>query len=712
MRPHIVWTIFRKEITEALRDRVTLLVMLGLPILVYPLAILLMTQLMKRHFATEDRRVSNVVVWGVGAAPLRAWLERTNTQLKLEPWTGMPPSLRHELEAGRLQPPVRTNSRPRQLEVRLGLGLGPTLPGAVPEDATLLAAREVVARKQADAVLIVWPGFDAALQAQDQGQVSVFYDSVGASSAQAWSRLAAELADFRQHSVQQRQRARGLPEGFTSVLRVQADNVAPIQRQVGDVFGRVLPILLILLSVAGALYAAVDLTAGEKDRVTMQTLLCAPVRSLEIVAGKFLAVWTISLVSAVANVTGIAFTLGRVAASLHVQVVQFGTLAAVLGLLLPATWTIAALFLAVAVLGRDAKDAGNFLGATAFVVTLPVAVTLLPGVELDAWTALVPLVNLSLLIRALMQGEVQPHLILITLLASITYAGLALVLAARVFGREQILLGGPWSWRSLWRGETRRASSPTPGPVLALFALALTGVFYVGLGLLDKGVLVLVLATEYGCFLLPAVALALARRFPVAQTFSLRRPHWRSVVGCVLIGLTASVAVAGLAFRLFPPPESLEREMREALMLGDPPAPLWVLWLVVGLTPALCEETFFRGLILSGLRRWGPAAAIGISALLFGLAHGSIYRLLPTFALGVLLGYTVWRTGSIYCSMLIHGLNNGLIATLAWSLSAAELEQMDCVPWSWTLAALAVTALGVALLKPPRSVSEIGTYLS
>jgi sodium transport system permease protein len=359
----------------------------------------------------------------------------------------------------------------------------------------------------------------------------------------------------------------------------------------------------------------------------------------------------------------------------------------------------------VAALARDVKDAGNFLGAAALVVTLPVAATLLPSVELDAWTCCVPLVNLSLLIRTLMTGQAASHLVFLTLLSSLAYAGLALALAARVFGREQILLGGSFSWRWLLRGDRQRRAVPTPGLVLTLFPLAVVGLFYVSLSLAQHGLQTTLLVTQYGVLLLPVVALAMARKFPLAQTFSLYWPHWRSLVGAVLLGLSAAVAVAGLVSRLALPPESMLRQLQELLQLGDRPAPLWRLWLVVALTPALCEETFFRGLMLSGLRRWGPWAAIGITALLFGLLHGSIYRLLPAFMLGLVLGYAVWRSGSLYCSILIHALNNGLIATLVWSNGGKDLD-VQSVPWPLTLGALAIIGIGLALLTGARSRPE------
>ncbi len=193
-------------------------------------------------------------------------------------------------------------------------------------------------------------------------------------------------------------------------------------------------------------------------------------------------------------------------------------------------------------------------------------------------------------------------------------------------------------------------------------------------------------------------------KFPLRETFSLRRPRWQSLVGCILLGCSAAVAVAGITMRLLPAPESLVEGMRKILLLGDTPAPLWLVWLVIGLTPALCEETVFRGLMLGGLRRLGMARAVVISALLFGLAHSSIYRLLPTFALGLIFGYAVWRTGSIFCSILIHALNNGLIATAVYFDPIAhrlDLEHLTMVPWSWTIIAATIATLGLWLLRPP-----------
>ena len=699
MRLLIVWSIYRKEITEALRDRVTLLVVVGLPMLLYPLLITSVSKVQQSHQATEDKRASRIAVWGAAPASLIDWLERTNVFV-LESWAGLPDTLRREIEAEQLQPPRSATSTATAIATNNATASVDT--ADAPESELLKAARAIVNRRECDAVLIVWPGLDDVLARKGLGQLTVYYDSVRPASLKASDRLESELRGFRAHLLKQREQELGLAPGFTRALETRVEDVAPPQRRAGRFFGFALPFLLITLSAVGALYPAIDLTAGEKDRATMQTLLCAPVSTLEIAAGKFLAVWTISLLGALANTVSLGVSLGRVAAGVGEFSVSPLTFVIAFACLLPITCTVAALFLAVAALGRDAKDAGNFLTPTLSLLMLPMSITMLPGIELNLWTSFVPLINVALLIKALFIGDARPEMVFLALAGSGLYAMLALLFAARAFSREQILLGGKGALRSLFTFERRADAKPTPALALTLFAVVLVAVFYGSLALEKLGVTATILITQYGCFLLPVAVLAALMKFPLRETFSLRRPHWRSVAGCVLLGVSSSVAIAGLTLRLLPPPESLAEGMRKLLLLGDTPAPLWMVWFVVAITPALCEETVFRGLILSGFRRLGPWPAILGSAFLFGLAHASIYRMLPTFALGVIFGYTVWRTGSIFCSILIHALNNGLIVTLvhyeAFNQSL-RLDELTMVPWSITLAAAAVMVAGLALLR-------------
>jgi len=220
---------------------------------------------------------------------------------------------------------------------------------------------------------------------------------------------------------------------------------------------------------------------------------------------------------------------------------------------------------------------------------------------------------------------------------------------------------------------------------------------------------VVLLVTQVGFFLLPALALAWSKGFQWRPTFSLRPLGLAGLAGCILIGVSAWTVGGGLLIRVLPPPESLVKALEKLLVLDDKSAPLWQVWVFIALLPAVCEEMLFRGLILSGFRPMGKWPAIAATGLLFGLAHASIYRLLPTLFLGIVFGWVVWRTGSVLAGMICHMLNNGLMATLAHSREIVrKWGLMDSAYLPWTVIALGslVMAVGLWLVSRERAQSS------
>jgi sodium transport system permease protein len=243
-----------------------------------------------------------------------------------------------------------------------------------------------------------------------------------------------------------------------------------------------------------------------------------------------------------------------------------------------------------------------------------------------------------------------------------------------------------------------------------MFALTLVLSFYGGILVERLGVLVTLLTIQYGFFLLPVLGAVLLFRFTPREALAWRTPSMRGLLAAVLVGTTAWMTASGFLLRLLPPPESLARAMEQILMLGSgEPAPLWKLWLVVAVTPAFCEELFFRGFVLSGFRRFGMWPAILISALLFGLAHSSVYRMLPTVALGVAFGYLVFKTGSIACGMIAHAVNNGIMVTLASSapvrrsLGLSDTEAFLPIAHALAGTLVLLAALGLASRRTSRA---------
>jgi len=708
IRWHLSLALFRKEIIETLRDQRTLLLAFGLPILLYPLLAIGLTKVQESRSEAQNARASKVAIWGPLAASVRTELEKTN-RFEIKPGLGLSPELSQDLESGKL-PPFPSNSREESrgtnkpsASVSSQTGPGTKAIPRPPQDLghpLLNEAARLIASREVDAVLVLWPGFDSALDAGGLSKSAILYDSVRDESSRAHVRLSDSLIDLRKAELSRRESKFQLPSGFSKAVEIEKRDLALPLRQAGKVIGSMLPLLLIIMSASGGLYAAIDLTAGEKERNTLQTLLCAPLTSLEIITGKFLAAWVVVLMTTLANAASMGATFTRILSSAGGIEAPMSAYFMAFLVMLPATFMVTAIFLAVAVFARDFKDGQNLLTPMFMVLMLPLAGTSLPGVELDAWTAFVPLLNICLLIKGIFLQEAATEMVFLVLASSVVYAAMALSFAAHVFQQEQVLLGGRGSWKSVLQFKPQRSPVPSPSLALLTFAGAFVLMFYGGHLLAGSGMVVLILMTQILFFLGPNVVVGWRWGLSMTETYALRRPSWQAVAGAVLIGLTAWGVTAGVVMRLFPPPEGFSKALEKALLFENDNLPLVFVVLLVGATPAICEELFFRGLILSGFRRFGFWPALIASSFLFAIAHSSIYRLLPTFMLGMIIGWAAMRSGSIFTGMIIHGINNSLLVIILHNrdwLTKLGLDEHTEIPWTAGIGMLALTGVGLWL---------------
>lgn len=686
IRLAVILAIVRKELIETLRDRRTLFRMVMLPILLYPVLALGLSRLEGSATEAREARASRVAVWGELPAAAASALAAEG-MIEEAPWQAAPAEVRRDLEGGKLaavptpdwedDPPV---GKPKKA------------PWIEPDNPVMNAAREALGKREVDAVLVPWPGFGAALGGAGKAEVSIYFDSARADSTLARDRVERGLRAARKEARARREAARGLPLGFSDTVSIMTRNVAPARRAVGQLLGAVMPMMMIMMSLLGSFLPAIDLTAGEKERGTMQTLLCAPLRPIEIITGKFIAVFLISLLAAFANVASLSFTIRRlipfdIGIPLSIYALTFVVL-------VPVSFFFSAVFLAVAAFARDFKDGQNALTPVYLTITIASAVTALPGFELNPWTSFVPVLNVALLIKALFAGEGAAELVFLVLTASAVWAALSLALAARVFEQENVLLGGKEPLRALFLPR-RDAAEPTASFALTLYAVVLFVTFYGSLVLTEGRPLTTVLVTEYVFLLAPVIASVAFFRLPARATLALRAPPLRGVLAAILIGASAWT-VAATATRLVPPPRAFVEKLGDTLLLGGRPFP--VVLLVVAITPAICEELFFRGVIFAGLRRHGPVVTVIVSALLFALLHGSIYRLIPTFTLGAVLAWARYTTRSIVPGMIVHAMNNGIAVAILFYKPAWAAEAGEQVPLTWAAVGAAVFVLGMALL--------------
>jgi sodium transport system permease protein len=184
----------------------------------------------------------------------------------------------------------------------------------------------------------------------------------------------------------------------------------------------------------------------------------------------------------------------------------------------------------------------------------------------------------------------------------------------------------------------------------------------------------------------------------------LHRPSGRAILGAVLVGSSAWAAVAIVSEWLLPVPESLLEALRKSLVSSDNGRGVVATLGLVALSPAICEEALFRGPILRGLRsRLGPVASVALTAVLFGLFHLDVYRLIPTTLIGLMLGFLAVEADSIVPAMVAHFCNNAILVMLARSGLDRQMQSLSHRALTLiVLGSLALTGLGLTLARRAR----------
>lgn len=652
-------TILFKELVETLRDRKTLIIMVVLPLVLYPLIFLALGQ------ATMMQQEK---------------LAATALELGLQ---------------GRA---------PAALDARLR-GLEATTIVPVDDAAAAVGAGEVVA------ALVIPEAAHEALAAGGRATLEVVFDGGSDASREAEQRLRKALEGFAEEVIDARLEARRLERAYVEPLKVEASNVAPPERQGGWILGQILPLLVSMLMIGATFYPAIDLTAGEKERGTLQTLLTAPISPFAIVGGKYLAVVVLALLTGLMNLA--SMTLVALSIPLPDELAgemsfAFGAdvFLLVLLCLLLLGMMFGALMMAIAVTAKSFKEAQNYLTPVYLVCIFPLLIAGLPGVQLTSTTAVLPLLNLALAMKQLLVGPVPAGLLLTVFLSTAAFIALFLALAARVFRLESVLLGDE-GLRAVFKrrtGDAHRPPVPTLGEVVTLLGLVLLLLFYGSLALSGASVLAIVHVTQWGFLLTPALILVFALRLDVRATLWLRRPPAWALAAAIGFGtslwLAAALATEALAKDWLPVPSPALEELTEQLVaLGAEPGSAALLFLGVAVAPALCEEVLFRGVVLSALaRRVSPVAAVVTQAVLFSIYHLNVYQAPTTLIIGLVLGALVLRSGSLWPAVVIHALHNGI--TLAVQLYAGEAALST--PWLHAVWLGLAVAIALLVTRPGR----------
>ena len=264
-------------------------------------------------------------------------------------------------------------------------------------------------------------------------------------SKEAHGRLTAFFDALGRSEVDRRLRDATLSPHFIEPIELVDADVATKSRRLQAVIGGLMPYLILMFCLAGGLYPALDLTAGEKERFTLETLLLSPVSRMEMASGKFVVVFVASLVATVLALVSMGITLNAgilPEGTLEQFELQFETKAILLSasLLMPVAAIFAAALLGIGLFARSFKEAQSYTVPLQFVVVIPAMMAMFPNMETEMKWAWVPLVNVSLLMKELLKGNYLWDFYAVTMASMIVLTVLVLWTVSRLFHREAVLL--------------------------------------------------------------------------------------------------------------------------------------------------------------------------------------------------------------------------------------------------------------------------------
>lgn len=647
MNKKIIAALYKKEMTDILRDKKTILMMIVIPLILYPLIFIGSMALSASIMNASTTRTYRIGFDQVPEAPeLRDFFSEAAEEYGYDFLYLIPNGLQEE-----------------------GNGAVITVLHEDGESTEYATYEEALKNGYLDAYLTKETA-DAADGNQSGEVYRINYLASETDSQTAASMIEDMLEEYRQSLREERLIEAGLlPDDILYPISYGYQDMSSNEETMGSLLGYIIPFLMITSILMGAMYPAIDTTAGEKERGTLETLLTLPVRNLEMIMSKFLATSTVAVAAALLNL----ISMGILGAYMYESMqavsdvpMEFNVIsylpAIFIMILCVAVFALfaSAVCLCVCIFARSFKEAQNYTTPVMLVFMFAGMAGMIPAVSLDGSTSLIPVVNVALLIVELFKFHFDMGLIAMVLFSNVAYSLLAVVVMTKLFNSEDILFGdGTGSIRLLEkRSDMKGKQIPGIGDVVLLLSILLIVIMLIGsiailkyraYGLVIQQLLILGITVFYCWYI----------KTDFKKVFHLKRPKIGDLltgtllwVGTYILMMTLTVLFSALF------PESAETAGQDLLDIWEN-APIWLVIISSALLPAICEETAFRGVLFGTLQnKCRILVAVLITGAVFGLYHMNLIKFFVVGFLGCVLAYAVYKTGSIAVSMWMHFLNN------------------------------------------------------
>ena len=391
----MILKIFLKELKDTLRDKRTLMMMIFIPVLIFPI-ILYITAGISSSFEKEAA-TKNIKIGFIGAvecAVIQEFMHMPKNlgKFNLEPYA----------DQATLEKDVKNDS--------LQMGL------IVPND-YLENERSMKPIK----CTVIYNATDLGIS----DRAEKYMDLV------------------EKNAEKKRYKALELDEEKLQPIITEYKNIASKKEMIGRLAGGILPYVFIAFGFIGCMYPAIDLFTGEKERGTIETLLTTPVSRIQILIGKMAVVVLSGLLAATSALVGLFFAIKVMSFEGNAQIMEIvqsiltpGFVLMLFFLLFPLTVFFAGVMVPIAVYAKSFKEAQSIITPLNIVMVLPAMVGLFPGIDLNIVTACIPVINIVLSTKELIAGTLEPGLLFLSFGIMVALAMVAVFISYKRFDKE------------------------------------------------------------------------------------------------------------------------------------------------------------------------------------------------------------------------------------------------------------------------------------
>ena len=610
-----VITIYKKEMLDILRDKRTVLSAIVVPIILYPLLMVGVSSMMSRQEKKLEDQTAIIYI---------------DNQIK-------------DLNSTKI---IEHLSEIENIQIMNEV-----------DDPQMLLDENLV-----KAVLTITDSISASGYQIIKAKVS--FDASNDKAASVYTQISKSLAEAKEEIVSERLQAIEIDSEILDAVDVIKDNIAPPEQMFGFFIGKILPYLLIMLTISGGAAVASDLVAGEKERGTLETILVSAAHRNELVFGKYLTIITISFITVFLNLVSMYISIQHMLSQSGLQLdninLPLGNFALVLVAMLPLITLLSAILLSMSTFSRNIKEAQSYQMPLMLVGMMAAMISMFPAFELNVGMSLIPIVNIALLFKDIMMNNFNLTYFLIVIGSTLVLDVIAVYYSVRLFNNEAILFRTAEE-KSLkfWGKEKVDIFSEQ---FMTLFFIAILVIFYyIGSSWQMANLEMGLLKTQLIIIALPVFLVLLISKNDIKKTLHLQGTDFRNFIIPLLAAIPVMIVAALISQvtnLIYPIPESYLKALEKLVQMSE--IPFWQNLLMIAVLPGICEELLFRGFIIRGFEKRGFWSAIIITAFLFAVLHLDPFRFLPVMMIGIWLGYLLLKTQSLYVPMLAHAANNSL----------------------------------------------------